>query len=72
MAISDVFLEGVQAGWQVHNASLFEKDQQLEVDVVIVGSGAGGATTAEILTAAGLCVLVVEEGPLRTSSDFKM
>ncbi|WP_027849541.1 GMC family oxidoreductase [Marinospirillum minutulum] len=72
MAISDVFLEGVQAGWQVHNASLFEKDQQLEVDVVIVGSGAGGATTAEILTAAGLRVLVVEEGPLRTSSDFKM
>lgn len=72
MAISDVFLEGVQAGWQVHNASLFEKDQQLEVDVVIVGSGAGGATTAEILTAAGLHVLVVEEGPLRTSNDFKM
>jgi len=72
MAVSDIFLDGIRAGWKVYNASLFEKDQQLEADVVIVGSGAGGATSAEILSAAGLDVLVVEEGPLRTSSDFKM
>ena len=45
---------------------------ELEADVVVVGTGAGGGTTAEILSAAGLKVLLVEEGPLKTSSDFKM
>ncbi len=34
-----------------------------ECDVLIIGSGAGGATTAAILAEAGLDVLVVEEGP---------
>jgi choline dehydrogenase-like flavoprotein len=33
------------------------------VDVLVVGSGAGGATTASTLSRAGLEVLVVEEGP---------
>jgi choline dehydrogenase-like flavoprotein len=34
-----------------------------DCDVLIVGSGAGGAPTAAILAEAGLDVLVVEEGP---------
>jgi choline dehydrogenase-like flavoprotein len=34
-----------------------------ECEVLIIGSGAGGATTAAILAEAGLDVLVVEEGP---------
>jgi choline dehydrogenase-like flavoprotein len=34
-----------------------------ECDVLIIGSGAGGATTAAVLAEAGLDVLVVEEGP---------
>ncbi|MFT6732004.1 MAG: choline dehydrogenase-like flavoprotein [Polaribacter sp.] len=46
--------------------------KQLEYDVVIVGSGAGGGISAEILTSAGLSVLIVEEGPLRTNESFKM
>ncbi|MDQ7050232.1 MAG: GMC family oxidoreductase [Enterobacterales bacterium] len=45
---------------------------ELECDVVIVGSGAGGGISAEILTSAGLSVIIVEEGPLRTAEDFKM
>lgn len=72
MPIPDPFRLGIDNGWQVHNASLLENDLQLDIDVVIVGSGAGGATSAELLSAAGLRVLIVEEGPLRTSTDFKM
>lgn len=45
---------------------------QIECDVVIVGSGAGGGISAEVLARAGLKVLIVEEGPLRTATDFKM
>ena len=41
-------------------------------DVAIVGTGAGGGTAAEILSDAGLRVILIEEGPLWTSSDFHM
>ena len=34
----------------------------MEADVLIIGSGAGGATTATVLAEAGFDVLVVEEG----------
>jgi choline dehydrogenase-like flavoprotein len=40
--------------------------------VVIVGSGAGGGTAAEILTKAGIKVVMIEEGPFKSSSDFRM
>jgi choline dehydrogenase-like flavoprotein len=36
---------------------------RLDADVVVVGSGAGGATTAALLAEAGFDVLIVEEGP---------
>ena len=45
---------------------------RLEADVVIVGTGAGGGTAAEILSAAGLKVVMVESGALLSSSDFHM
>lgn len=44
----------------------------LEFDVVIIGSGAGGGITAEILSTSGLSVLIVEEGPLKTAKDFNL
>jgi choline dehydrogenase-like flavoprotein len=47
-------------------------DQSLEADVVIIGSGAGGGNSAEILAQSGLNVIIVEEGPLQTSRDFHM
>ncbi len=42
----------------------------LDADVVIVGSGAGGATLAAELAEAGLDVVVIEEGRYWTTRDF--
>lgn len=71
MAINDLYSEGIARGWQVLDASAFTQDREFEADVIIVGSGAGGGTSAEILSAAGLKVLMLEEGGLYTASDFK-
>lgn len=57
---------------KIFDASRFDGDQTFEVDVVIIGTGAGGGTSAEILSHAGLRVLMVEEGPYWTAADFKM
>ena len=70
--IRDPIREGLAAGWKVTDASRLERDLVLDADVAIVGTGAGGGVTAEILAQAGLKILIVEEGPLRTSSDFNM
>ena len=68
----DLFRDGVLRGWKVIDASKEERDLALEADVVIVGTGAGGGTAADILSQAGLRVILVEEGPLKTSIDFHM
>jgi choline dehydrogenase-like flavoprotein len=72
MSIPDPVRDGVNAGWKAIDASLLDRDLALEADVVIVGTGAGGGIAAEILARRGLAVVMVEEGPLRTSSDFRM
>ena len=72
MPVPDPFREGLAKGWKVHDGSQLDSDLTLETDVAIIGSGAGGGTTAEILSAAGYKVLLIEEGPLKTSSDFKL
>jgi choline dehydrogenase-like flavoprotein len=38
-------------------------------DVVIVGTGAGGATAARVLSEAGLSVILIEEGPALAPQD---
>ena len=43
-----------------------------DVDVAIIGTGAGGGIAAEILSHAGLRVLMVEEGPHWTRENFHM
>ena len=70
--IRDIFQDGIKSGWQVVNASQLTANQTIEADVLIIGTGAGGGTAAETLSAAGLHVVLIEEGPLRTSNDFKM
>ncbi len=70
--IADPFRDGLAAGWKAIDAAALDRDLHLEADVVVIGSGAGGGVTAEILAQAGLAVTIVEEGPLKTSSDFRM
>ncbi|HQZ44997.1 MAG TPA: GMC family oxidoreductase [Usitatibacteraceae bacterium] len=70
--IADPIREGLAAGWKVVDAAAADRDFAIEADVVVVGSGAGGGVTAEILALAGLSVVILEEGPLRSSSDFRM
>ncbi len=72
MPVTDPFAEGLARGWKVHDGSRLDRDISLEADIAIVGSGAGGATSAETLSAAGFKVLLIEEGPLRSSRDFDM
>jgi choline dehydrogenase-like flavoprotein len=70
--IPDPVREGLARGWKIIDAATLDTDRTLDADVVIVGSGAGGGVTAEILALAGLKVVIVEEGALRSSKDFKM
>jgi choline dehydrogenase-like flavoprotein len=70
--LPDPFRAGIAGGWKVIDGSALTADLALEADIAIVGTGAGGATAAEILSAAGLRVVMIEEGPLATSSDFHM
>ncbi|MCL1146194.1 GMC family oxidoreductase [Shewanella marinintestina] len=72
MAIEDPIVKGLDSGWAHINAAKLNENQTLEADVVIVGSGAGGGVAAEILTQAGLSVIIVEGGPLKSSSNFNM
>jgi choline dehydrogenase-like flavoprotein len=70
--IPDPIQAGLARGWKVIDASRLAADRVLEADVVVVGSGAGGGVTAEILALSGLAVIIVEEGALKSSHDFKM
>jgi choline dehydrogenase-like flavoprotein len=71
-AIPDPIQAGLARGWKVIDGATLDADRTLEADVVIVGSGAGGGVSAEILALSGLSVLIVEEGALKSSRHFKM
>jgi choline dehydrogenase-like flavoprotein len=72
VAIIDPIITGLNAGWHHIDASTLEKDRHFEADVVIVGTGAGGGTAAEILSQAGLKVIMIEGGALKSSTHFDM
>lgn len=69
--IPDPIAAGLSRGWKVLGGPHAALPERLRCDVLIVGSGAGGGITAELLAAAGLDVLIVEEGPLKSSRDFQ-
>ncbi|MFT5165393.1 MAG: hypothetical protein ACI8P3_000618, partial [Saprospiraceae bacterium] len=48
----------------------FQNNEILECDVVVAGSGAGGAVTAAVLAEAGYKVIIVEKGPYFREGDF--
>ncbi|HEU0200060.1 MAG TPA: GMC family oxidoreductase [Burkholderiaceae bacterium] len=70
--VPDPIEDGLSRGWKVVDASSLRAPLRLECDVAIIGTGAGGGMTAELLTKAGLDVILIEEGPLKSSRDFKM
>ncbi|MGH8440530.1 MAG: hypothetical protein ACRERW_15985, partial [Pseudomonas sp.] len=49
MPVPDLFREGLGRGWKARDASRLDQDLSLETDIAIIGSGAGGATSAELL-----------------------
>ncbi len=68
--IPDPIRAGLARGWKIFDSPQNQAD--LSCDVLIVGTGAGGGITADLLTQAGLDVILIEEGMLKSSSDFKM
>ena len=68
--IPDPIREGLARGWRVMGGARGPLPAHITCDVAIIGSGAGAGITAELLARAGLEVVLIEEGPLRSSGDF--
>jgi len=69
--IIDPIAAGLQRGWKVLGGKHGALPERITCDVAIIGSGAGAGITAELLTKAGLNVVIVEEGQLKSNTDFK-
>ena len=65
--LPDPFRDGLARGWKTTHGEQ-GLPAQVQCDVAIIGTGAGAGITAELLTRAGLDVVLIEEGPLRTST----
>lgn len=73
MAIPDIFKQRAQSeNWDLNDAATLTANKTIEADVIIIGTGAGGGVSAEVLSQAGLKVVMIEEGGLHTSDDFNM
>jgi choline dehydrogenase-like flavoprotein len=68
--LQDPIQEGLRRGWKVLGGARGPAPGKIVCDVAIVGTGAGAGITAELLARAGLNVVMIEEGPLKSSSDF--
>jgi choline dehydrogenase-like flavoprotein len=67
----DPIAAGLARGWRVFGGARAATPATLECDVAIIGSGAGAGISAELLSGAGLSLVIVEEGPLKSSQDFR-
>lgn len=54
---------------QVQDLDTAGSTQEVEADVVVVGSGAGGAAAARELASRGLAIAILESGPLHRRRD---
>ncbi len=68
--LRDPIREGIQRGWKVSGGAFGPSPEKIVCDVAIIGTGAGAGITAELLAKAGLQVVMIEEGPLKSSTDF--
>ncbi len=59
-------------GGEVRVFADYDRDLHEEADVVVVGSGPGGAIVAKELAEAGRSVVLVEEGPPLVPADFEL
>jgi choline dehydrogenase-like flavoprotein len=69
-SLPDPIQAGLKRGWKILGGPHGVVPAKIVCDVAIIGSGAGAGITAELLTKAGLKVVIIEEGPLKSSSDF--
>lgn len=63
-------LESARWREQVSTAESFNEHQTIECDVVVIGTGAGGAAAAYELATQGLAVVILEEGHYYDRRDF--
>lgn len=63
-------LESARWRDQVSTAASFSEQQTIECDVVVIGTGAGGAAAAYELATHGLAVVLLEEGHYYDRRDF--
>jgi choline dehydrogenase-like flavoprotein len=66
----DPIRDGLGRGWKVLGGKLSALPEKIHCDVAIIGSAAGSGITAELLALTGLSVVIIEEGPLKGSSNF--
>lgn len=69
-SLQDPIRDGLKRGWKVLGGAHGARPEKIVCDVAIIGSGAGAGISAELLARAGLNVVIIEEGPLKSSSDF--
>ncbi|HTL11033.1 MAG TPA: GMC family oxidoreductase [Bdellovibrionota bacterium] len=62
-------LDALPAG-SVVDGALQNREQSEIADYVVIGSGAAGATSAQMLSAAGYSVIILEEGPWVRTREF--
>lgn len=55
---------------RAHDAALLDEDLELEVDAVVIGTGAGGAVVGRELAERGHAVVMLEEGAFFDRSQF--